>query len=226
MDLYLLITSAATIGFLHTLFGPDHYLPFIALAGAGKWSKQKTIFITTICGLGHVLSSIILGLFGVAFYIALFQIENIEEFRGEVAGWLLIIFGFLYTLYGAFYKSKKHKHFKFNHTNKSNIYEDNHNVDNISSSKTAWILFLIFVFGPCEPLIPLLIYPASQHNYNVIIIVSLIFSFVTISTMVIIVLIGLSGIRLLPINKLQRHLHSLAGIVILLCGISVQFFGL
>jgi hypothetical protein len=33
-DLTLLTITAASMGFFHTLFGQDHYLPFIMMAGA------------------------------------------------------------------------------------------------------------------------------------------------------------------------------------------------
>ncbi len=36
-----LITAAVTIGFFHTLFGPDHYVPFIVMSKARKWSFSK-----------------------------------------------------------------------------------------------------------------------------------------------------------------------------------------
>jgi len=49
-ELYLLLVSAASIGFVHTLLGPDHYIPFIALAKAGDWSKKKLLSVTSLCG--------------------------------------------------------------------------------------------------------------------------------------------------------------------------------
>ena len=64
-EISLLVGTAATIGFVHTFFGPDHYLPFIVLAKARQWNIFRTLTITFICGLGHVLSSIILGFIGV-----------------------------------------------------------------------------------------------------------------------------------------------------------------
>ncbi|MCM8815199.1 MAG: hypothetical protein NC937_01660 [Candidatus Omnitrophica bacterium] len=36
-----LVGAAGSLGFIHTVLGPDHYLPFIVLARAGKWSKKK-----------------------------------------------------------------------------------------------------------------------------------------------------------------------------------------
>ena len=41
-ELMVLLVTAAFIGFLHTLLGPDHYLPFIVMGKAKKWSMLKT----------------------------------------------------------------------------------------------------------------------------------------------------------------------------------------
>ncbi len=65
-ELLILIAAAASIGFFHTLFGPDHYLPFIVMSRSGKWSLRKTTLITVVCGIGQVFSSVLLGLIGIA----------------------------------------------------------------------------------------------------------------------------------------------------------------
>ncbi|MCH7764784.1 MAG: hypothetical protein IIB95_13800 [Candidatus Marinimicrobia bacterium] len=49
----ILLLTAASIGFVHTIIGPDHYLPFIMISRARSWSFQKTIFITLLCGMGR-----------------------------------------------------------------------------------------------------------------------------------------------------------------------------
>ena len=33
--------SAASIGFVHTILGPDHYLPLVAMAKTNGWSANK-----------------------------------------------------------------------------------------------------------------------------------------------------------------------------------------
>ena len=66
-EILTLSITAASLGFLHTLAGPDHYLPFFVLSKAKKWSNWKTVWITTLCGLGHVGSSIVIGAIGIAF---------------------------------------------------------------------------------------------------------------------------------------------------------------
>ncbi len=92
----LLLATAISIGFIHTILGPDHYLPFIVLSEAKKWTLRKTMFITFLCGLGHVLSSVVLGLVGIGVGISVNRLVHMETFRGNIAAWLFIAFGLVY----------------------------------------------------------------------------------------------------------------------------------
>ena len=91
---------------------------------------------------------------------------------------------------------------------------------------TPWILFLIFVLGPCEPLIPILMYPAAKINISGLILVTSVFAVTTILTMLAIVLISFRGINLIPLGKAERYTHLVAGAMILFSGIGIQFLGL
>lgn len=208
-DILLLCGTAATIGLIHTLMGPDHYLPFIVMSRARGWSAGKTAWITVLCGLGHVLSSVVLGLVGIAFGVAVMKLEAFESFRGSLAAWALIGFGFAYAGWGIRrgLKNRSHAHPE-------------------SSSLTPWALFLIFVLGPCEPLIPLLMYPASQHSLSGTVLVAVIFSAVTISTMLGIVMAAAWGISFTSFGRMERWTHALAGGAICLSGLAIQFLGL
>ena len=84
----ILIVSAISIGFVHTILGPDHYLPFILLSKARNWTAAKTAIITTICGVGHVLGSILLGIVGISFGWGLDNLNLIESHRGIFAHFL------------------------------------------------------------------------------------------------------------------------------------------
>lgn len=94
----LLSVTAVSLGFIHTVLGPDHYLPFIVLSEAKKWSLRKTMLITFFCGIGHVLSSVILGLVGIAVGISVSKLVSVESFRGNIAAWLFISFGLVYMV--------------------------------------------------------------------------------------------------------------------------------
>jgi hypothetical protein len=91
---------------------------------------------------------------------------------------------------------------------------------------TPWILFTIFIFGPCETMIPLVMYPASRGSWHDVWMVVGLFSFLTVGTMLLVVLLALKGISLLPDLKLSRYSHAMAGGTILLAGCAIQFLGL
>ncbi len=228
----ILVISAVTIAFTHTLMGPDHYLPFIMISKAKKWSLQKTMSVTALCGVGHVLSSVILGFLGIAFGIALRHLTWFEAFRGNIAAYLLIAFGLAYFLWGLnrAWRNKPHTHFHFHsdgtaHSHTHTHFNEHTHVHEKSENITPWILFLIFVFGPCEPLIPLLMYPAAQQHWSELLMVAVMFSAITIATMSAIVFLFYKGIDLIPLHKFDRFTHAIAGFTIFLCGLGIQFLG-
>ena len=220
-EITILLFTAASLGFIHTVLGPDHYVPFIVMSKAGKWSKLKTIWITIISGIGHVLSSVILGFIGIGFGTALHEIVAIESSRGEIASWLMIAFGLVYFVWGMRRAIKKKGHYHL----QSRQAESEHNHHKIVNL-TPWIIFTIFVFGPCEVLIPLLMYPAAQQSLVGLILVTLVFGTTTILTMLSIVLLGSFGINIIPLGKVERYSHALAGLFIFLSGSAIQFLGL
>jgi sulfite exporter TauE/SafE len=234
-ELIVITITAASIGLFHTLLGPDHYLPFIVMARARKWSLVKTTCITALCGAGHVLSSIVLGIIGIALGISINKLGAVESFRGGIAAWLLIAFGVGYFIWGVIRarKSRPHVHWHAHGDASMPIHKHTHSKDHLhlhkgekSKNLTPWILFTIFVFGPCEPLIPLLIYPAAKSSTFGLVLVTGVFGVVTIVTMLSIVILLSLGANLLPMGRLERYTHALAGATICLCGIAIRFLGL
>ena len=205
------------------------------MARSRKWSLAKTIFITTLCGAGHVLSSIILGIIGIVLGISINKLGAIESFRGGIAAWLIIAFGVGYFVWGLFRarRNRPHVHWHAHEDMSSQIHKHTHSKDHLhvhkgesAKSLTPWILFTIFVFGPCEPLIPLLMYPAAKSSIFGLVLVTIVFSVVTIMTMLGIVIFLSLGANLLPMGRLERYTHALAGATICICGIAIKFLGL
>src|SRR5687768_6364710 len=118
-EMQVLMISAITISILHTLAGPDHYLPFIVLSRSKKWSLRKTITWTILCGCGHVVSSVLLGLGAALLGWSLSSAEWLNSIRGGIAGWCLFSFGLIYVIIGIIHlnKNRSHKHF--------DVYDDN-----------------------------------------------------------------------------------------------------
>ena len=234
-ELFILITATVSLALIHTLAGPDHYLPFIVISRAKKWSLARTASFTALCGLGHVGSSVLLGFIGIALGIAVGKLEFIEGIRGNIISWIFTAFGLVYLVWGIkqAFRNKPHEHIHVHgagdvHAHKHAHHEEHLHVheDEEKRNLTPWILFTIFIFGPCEPLIPLVMYPAAKNNYNDLILVTIIFSAVTILTMLTLVLVTSYGIKFIPMKAVEKYNHALAGGTIFLCGMGMLFLGL
>ena len=180
------------------------------MSRAQKWSGLKTTWVTFLFGLAHVLSSFVLGFFGIMLGIGVGKLQIIEFVRGNIAAWCLIAFGLIYFVWGlrAAVRGKTHSH------------------SEEKTTLTPWILFTIFVFGPCEALIPILMYPAARHHIAWAVWAGGIFGVVTILTMLSVVLIASRISVHLPVRDLNRFSHAFAGIAIFFCGAAIQFLGL
>lgn len=229
-EMQVLIITAISIACLHTLTGPDHYLPFIALSKSKGWNITKTIGWTITCGLGHVLSSVALGLGGAALGWSLSKISWFENVRGGIAGWVMLSFGICYTAWGLYglYKNKSHKHFDMDNDGGLYVYEHNHGNAVAPQERfkvTPWVMFIIFVLGPCEPMIPLLYFPAAQNSWWGMILLIIVYTVCTLLSMLLMVLLGYFGVAFASTQKLKRYVHILGGITIFICGMGMLWMG-
>jgi len=220
----ILLLSALSVGVIHTLLGPDHYLPFIVLARARGWSITKTVIITTLCGIGHVLSAVLLGVVAISIGITLGKLDFIETFRGEIAAWLLIGFGFTYFVWSVHAViRKKYGHFHVH----ADCTAHTHLPEKKSLKElTPWILFIIFVLGPCEPLIPLVMYPAIQKSLINVFLVTLVFGLGTLFVMLFMVVTSTYyAEKASKLPFFERYGNMLAGGIICGCGLAIKFLG-
>ncbi|MRI62658.1 hypothetical protein EDM00_01405 [Ornithobacterium rhinotracheale] len=227
--LALAITSIS-ISFVHTASGPDHYLPFIVLSKSKRWSMLKTTFIVLVCGLGHVLSSVLLGLVGVFLGWQLNKISWFQDIRGNVSGWALLIFGVAYLVYAIIQvvRNKPHKHFDVMGDDVY-VYEHNHSEIVMPQNRikvTPLVLFAIFVMGPSEPLIPLLFYSGINRSVTEIVVLIVSFTTCTVLTMLLMVMLGRYGYTLIQSQNFEKYMNVISGAVVTLCGVGVVFFGL
>jgi len=225
------LAAAGGVAFLHTILGPDHYLPFIVLARARSWSMTRTLVVTAVCGLGHVASSVLLGGIGVAFGVAVARIEGVEGGRGDLAAWALVAFGLAYAVWGLRQALRRKRGIETHHHH-GDVHLHSHgnaaheHAQGMGSNLTFWALFLIFVLGPCEPLIPLFVLPASRGDWSLAVATAVVFTLVTLVTMVGLTAAALAGSRQLRLGPLERWSHALAGTVVAVSGLAILFLGL
>jgi nickel/cobalt transporter (NicO) family protein len=231
--LSVLFGTAVTLGFVHTIIGIDHSLPFIVIGRAQKWSFKKVLGVTTLCGVGHVMASVLLGVIGISFGLAVERMELLQERRGELAAWLLIGFGLAYAAWALFrtLRGRSHSHLHL-HAGAEHAHDHDHQEEHLhphGSNRrflTVWALFIIFAFGPCEALIPLLMVPAFSHNWMALIAVAAVFGIVTVGTMLAVVTAGFYGLNMTRLSGLERHVHTLAGLTIAISGLAIMLLGI
>ncbi|MFI3259948.1 MAG: hypothetical protein R3Y16_07630 [Rikenellaceae bacterium] len=221
--------TAITIAFLHTSVGPDHYLPFIVLSKSRGWSLSKTILLTIVCGAGHVLSSVILGIIGVFVGWQLSEVEIFQDIRGNMSSWALLIFGVAYLIYGVMQtrKPQAHKHFDVMGDDVY-VYEHKHNQSYTPNQRvkvTPLVLFAIFVMGPSEPIIPLLFFSGTHRSPAEIAWLIALFTLTTIITMVAMVLLGNFSYGKIGTQHIDRYSHAIGGFVISFCAFGMLFLG-
>ncbi len=251
-DMTILCGTAASIAVVHTLLGPDHYLPFIAMSRAGQWRLRKTLFVTLACGVGHVLGSVAIGGVGIALGMSLFSVEALESFRGELAAWLLLAFGSAYFVWGVrrAIRNRPHTHWHAHANGTTHRHEHVHREGHVhvhqessapdaesgtnpmpadgransdtTASFTPWVLFLLFLFGPCETLIPILMYPAARGRMLDVVVVAAVFGLTTLASMVTVVGLAHVAAGRISLGRFERYAHAVSGFVVLLCGVAVK----
>lgn len=204
--------AAATVASLHTI-APDHWMPIAALARTQGWSTGRTARVTALCGLGHVTTSVALGLLGVGFGLELIQTfgTRLESF----AGLLLIAFGVGYGLWGLRHAAAHlhgHHHHRYDHV---------HEPDRA----TPWTLFLVYLADPCVAILPLMV-AAAPLGWAALTAIVILYELTTTLTMVVLVLPARSAARTFVRGDwVHRYGDAAAGAFIAVVGITVTLLG-
>ena len=231
-DPYLiLLLTAATLGVVHTAIGVDHVVPFVVLAHSRTWSLAQTLSMTALCGVGHVLSSVIIASIGLSLGVATSHLEWIEATRGSWAAALLIGFGLAYAAI-AFWKSRKRR---LSGSEQLGHHDHGTQVDDLLAHRKLDhlrlmpALFIIFVLGPCEALLPLLTASGLALSFWQSVSVGGLFCAATLITMLGLVTLGYFGLSFFRFGDrssvLHQHAHALAGLSMALSGLAIQILG-
>lgn len=203
----ILIWSSLTIGLVHAL-APDHWLPIAMIGRARKWNVPRLLAVTLLAGVGHILSSVLIGGLGIAAGLALTRVKAIETSRGEIAGLLLIGFGIAYAVWGL---KQARRHHLEEHS--------------LQAAVTVWVLIAVFVLGPCEPLIPLM-FLAISRGWHAVALTTLVFGLATISVMLVGTFLAFRGASAARFEAFERYNHAIAGALIAITGLAVMLLGI
>ena len=230
-----LLATTVSVAFLHTFLGPDHWLPFVMLSRARRWTLRRTLVVTALCGLAHVASSVLLALGVVGLGWEATSLAGVEDTRGDLAAWLLVGFGAAYGLWGVRQALRAraglvpHAHGDELHVHHHGAHDHDHDraasAAALAKRSTFWTLFIIFALGPCEPMIPLIIAPSGRGDWVTAAWTTALFAVVTVASMLALVALGSLGWKRMPLGPLERWSHAMAGAVVGLCGVAIIALG-
>ena len=190
--LWTLVSVAISVGILHTLKGPDHYLPLISLAKTRAWSLRHAMILTCLCGLLHC---------GMAFVLLCIASPIwIESMFGNLAACGMIATGISLTIAAIRARTRPETTVR------------------TRDRSFSWALYLIFALGPCEWLLPAGAAAWNEHGFAGALITSISFALATIATMVTLVAVGMTGLaRLSGVPSFQMRVA--AGLIVSGCGV-------
>jgi hypothetical protein len=168
---------------------------------------------------------------GIAAGWAIGGLEAFESTRGEIAAWLLLGFGLAYTVWGIrrAMRHRPHVHWHTHADGTVHRHPEGHHgaagheaAPPRSRTMTFWVLFTVFVFGPCEVLIPQLMYPAARHGWGGVAAITVVFAAATIVTMMTVVAAAYAGLKRVALPNMERYSHATAGLAVTMCGLAIK----
>lgn len=221
--LLALMLTAGTVGALHSL-GPDHWVPFAALARARNWTPMRTARLAMVCGAGHVTVSAILGILAVT--IGRETVEAFGTSLHDSAPLMLIGFGFAYMTLALWRISRQKLMHHVDHLEGTpHDHGHGHRHHDHGKKLTEWGLFVLFCCDPCIALIPMIV-AASTGGWSAIGAVVLVYELTTIAAIVVLVQAAHAGARRLRLAWIDRYGDAVAGGVIVLLGAVVTVLGI
>ena len=218
MDALLLPIAATgfTVAFLHAAI-PTHWLPFV-LAGRGQgWNARRTLAVTALAGLGHVLFTTLLGILVVWLGIGLSGL--IGSVFPYVAGGALIAFGLFYVL-------REGVHGHDHHHGHSHAHHQDHGdapARRVSDRAAVMSLLALLTFSPCEGFLPVY-FSGIRYGWAGFALLSAVLAGATLAGMVLFTWLSLHGFKRLRLGALERHEGAILGALLCVLGVAVIVF--
>lgn len=211
-----IILGAFLLSIVHASI-PNHWIPLVALSKAEKWNEKSTMGITAIAGFSHTLSTIIIGI--IVGFLGYKLSDSYSFIVGVIAPSLLILLGIIYLVLSI----RENKHHHHHHSHKIHI--DDVNPEGTRKKTTAAIILTLVIsmfFSPCLE-IEAYFFVASKLGWEGIISVSIIYTVITIAGMLLLVWLGMKGVRKIKSHFLEHHEKTITGALLIILGIAGYF---
>jgi len=182
---------------------PNHWLPFIALSRAEKWSTKKLIMIISIGAIFHSLSTAILG-----FFISYFgyYISSISQLEKILPTFFMVFLGMIYLIID----HQEH-------------YNDPLKKKSINPIFSVMLLYLGMFFSPCLE-IEAIYFSVGRYGLTSFVLISLIYTIITLVSMLTFSYLAYKGLLKYFPKKLEKYEKRMIGLVLIILGIFSFYF--
>lgn len=189
---------------------PTHWLPFVLAARSQKWTYSKTMSILLIAGIGHVLTTSVIGAGLVWFGLKIS--DTLQSLLVLAASASLFLFGLYYIIQSR--RGITHAHCSHNHP---------HTHDYKEKSKDGWAilsLLTLLTFSPCESFIPVYVsaWPLGWFGFFGL---TLVLAVGTLAAMILFTSMAFYGFRQINLIWLERKEKLIIGIVLMIFSVVI-----
>ena len=204
--LFSLVAGGFAAAFLHAAL-PTHWLPFVLVGRAQRWSLTKNLLAVSAAGLAHIASTAVVGSLIVAAGLAL---------DGLVAGFLPHLSAVLLFAFGGFYLIKS--------AIRRPVMAGGPALDlaepTVSHAAAFWGLVAVMALSPGEVLLPIYM-SSAQEGVGALALLTLAFALGTILGMATFTTLARAGASVLRLERWARYEGAILGLALIAIGLLI-----
>ncbi|MGH7018887.1 MAG: hypothetical protein ACREEY_03345 [Brevundimonas sp.] len=202
-----LLGGGFVAAFLHAAL-PTHWLPFVLVGRAQRWSLMRVITVAVTAGLAHIASTAIVGSLIVAAGLAL---------NAWIGGLLPHLSAALLFIFGAFYLARASLQKPITATGpEAEVPEPA-----VSNRAAFWGLVLMMAVTPGEVLLPIYLSSATE-GVGALALLTLAFAAGTVLGMTLLAALASAGYSILRLERWARYEGAILGVALILIGFLVM----
>lgn len=201
-----LLGGGFVAAFLHAAL-PTHWLPFVLVGRAQRWSLMRVMTVAVTAGLAHIASTALVGSLIVAAGLAL---------NAWIGGLLPHLSAALLFIFGAFYLAKASLQKPITATGpEAEVPEPA-----VSDRAAFWGLVLMMAVTPGEVLLPIYLSSATE-GVMALALLTLAFAAGTVLGMTLLAALASAGYSILRLERWARYEGAILGLALIVIGLFV-----
>lgn len=202
-----LLGGGFVAAFLHAAL-PTHWLPFVLVGRAQRWSLARVMTVVVTAGLAHIASTAIVGSLIVAAGLAL---------NAWIGGLLPHLSAALLFIFGAFYLARASLQKPVTATGPEAELPE----PAVSDRAAFWGLVLMMAVTPGEVLLPIYLSSATE-GVMALVLLTLSFAAGTVLGMTLLAALASAGYSILRLERWARYEGAILGVALILIGLLVM----